>query len=114
MLGKSLKEATDKEIFTAIKDSKNAKFVENIINVFKDNNNAFVKKAKSITGVFGFVSTFIAIPAFMIFLQKFNEKVTKNAIAKEQAEKKDLAQKFTAVKLTTNLLEPEKSKLNLK
>ena len=31
MLGKSLKEATDKEIFTVIKDSKNAEFVNNII-----------------------------------------------------------------------------------
>lgn len=114
MLGKGLKEATEKEIFTAIKDKKNAQFVENIINVFKDTNNTFIKKAKSITGVFGFISTFIAVPAFMIFLQKFNEKVTKKAIAKEQAEKKAIEQKFTAIKLTTDLLAPDASKLNLK
>ena len=114
MLGKSLKDATDKEIFSAIKDAKNKKLVENIVNVFKNTENTFVKKSKAITGVFGFVSTFIAIPAFMIFLQKFNEHVTKKAIAKEQAEKKVMNQKFTAVKLTTDLLMPEKSKLNLK
>ena len=114
MLHKPLAQATDKEIFNAIKDAKNAKFVENIINVFKDNKNTFVKKAKSITGVFGFVSTFIAVPAFMIFLQKFNEKVTKRAIANEQKEKKITEQKYTAVKLSTDLLEPDKSKLNIK
>ena len=114
MLGKSLKEVSDKEIFTAIKDSKNAEFINNIINVFKNPNNSFVKKSKSITGVFGFISTFVAIPAFMIFLQKFNEHVTKNAIAKEREEKKIMDQKFTAVKLSTDLLMPDKSKLNMK
>ena len=50
----------------------------------------------------------------MIFLQKFNENYTKKAIAKEQAEKKAVEQKFTAVRLTTDLLEPESSKLNIK
>ena len=114
LIGKSLKEATDDEILAAVKNAKNSKLVENIVNVFKDNKNTFVKKAKSITGVFGFVSTFIAVPAFMIFLQKFNEHVTKKAIAKEQAEKKIMNQKFTAIKLTTDLLLPEKSKLNFK
>ena len=114
MLGKSLKEATNNEIINAVSDAKNAKFVENIVNVFKDNKNTFVRKAKSITGVFGFVSTFIAVPAFMIFLQKFNEHVTKNAIAKEQKEKKLLNQKFTAIKLSTDLIIPDKSKLNFK
>ena len=114
MLGKKLKDATDNEILEAVKNKSNAQYIENIVKVFKDNNNTFVKKAKSITGVFGFVSTLIVIPAFMIFLQKFNEKVTKHAIAKEQAEKKSLNQKFTALRLTTNLLTPEKSKLNIK
>lgn len=111
MLGKALNKSTREEIMQAVADKKNAEFVNNIINVFKNPNNTFVKKAKSITGVFGFVSTFIAIPGFMIFLQKFNEKVTKRAIAKEQAEKRALDQKFTAIKLTYDLLKPEQSKL---
>lgn len=114
MLGKALKDSSEEEIMTAIADKKNAKFIENIINVFKDKNNVFIKKAKSITGVFGFMSTFVAVPAFMIFLQKFNEKVTKHAIAKEQEEKKAFEQKFTAIKLTADLNAPDKSTLNLK
>ena len=114
MLGKSLKNATEAEIMNAIKDSKNKALVDNIINVFKNPNNTFVKKAKSITGVFGFISTFVAVPAFMIFLQKFNEKMTKKAIAKEQEEKKAIDQKFTAIKLTTDLNAPDKANLNLK
>lgn len=114
MIKKDIAKATDKEIIAAIKNKKNAELVKNIAEVFKDTNNAFVKKAKSITGVFGFVSTFIAIPAFMIFLQKLNEKITKNAIAKEQQVKKIAEQKFTAIKLTSDMLQPDASKLNIK
>ena len=114
MLGKALNKSTNEEIMAAVSNKENAKFVEKIVNVFKDTNNPFIKKGKAVTGVFGFVSTFIAVPAFIIFLQKFNEKVTKNAIAKEQQQKKITDQKFTAVRLTTDLLEPESSKLNLK
>ena len=50
----------------------------------------------------------------MIFLQKFNERMTKKAIAKEQAEKKAFEQKFNAIKLTTDLNSPNKESLNLK
>ena len=114
MLGKALNKANADEILNAISDKKNTEFVNNIINVFKNANNTFVKRSKSIIGVFDFISTFIAIPAFMIFLQKFNEKVTKRAIAKENAEKKAIEQKFTAVKLTSDLIQPEASKLNYK
>ena len=120
MIGKPLKDATENEIMNAVKDSKNKEFVQNIINVFKqvdakgNPTNAFIRKAKAITGVFGFMSTFVAIPLFMIFLQKFNERMTKKAIAKEQAEKKAIEQKFNAIKLTTDLNLPEKDKLNLK
>ncbi len=114
MLGKSLKQASEKDIMSAIKNKNNAKYVNDIVNVFKDKNNTFIRKAKSITGVFGFVSTFIAVPAFMIFLQKFNEKMTKKAIAKEQEEKNLVDQKFTAIKLTTDLMSPDKSTLNMK
>ena len=114
MLGKTLATATDTEIINAAKNKNNAKYINKIVEVFKKSNNTFVKKAKAITGVFGFVSTFIAVPAFMIFLQKFNEKMTKRAIANERAEKKAIDQKFTAVKLTTDLITPDASKLNLK
>ena len=114
LLGKALEKATDEEILAAVKRQKDSPLVQNIINVFKDNNNTFVKKAKSITGVFGFISTFLVIPGFMIFLQKFNEKMTKTLVAKEQAEKKAVSQKFNAIKLTAELKQPEASKLYMK
>ena len=114
MLKKGLDKASNEEIIKAVSNKKNQKFVKNIVEVFKNENNTFVKRSKSIIGVFDFVATFIAIPAFMIFLQKFNEKMTKRAIANEQAQKKAVEQKFTAVKLKSDLISPDASKLNYK
>ena len=114
LIGKTLDKATEAEIIDAVRRQKDSPLVQNIINVFKDSNNTFVKKAKSITGVFGFISTFLVIPGFMIFLQKFNEKMTKTLVAKEQAEKKAVSQKFNAIKLTAELKQPEASKLFMK
>ncbi len=114
MLKKGLDKATNEEIIKAASNKKNQKYIKNIIEVFKKENNTFVKKSKSIIGVFDFVATFFAIPAFMIFLQKLNEKVTKSAIAKENNEKRAFNQKFTAIKLTSELKQPEASKLYMK
>lgn len=113
MLGKALKNSTDAEIIKAVTDKKNAKQIENIIKVFQNANNTFVKKSKSIIGVFDFISTFVVVPAFMIFLQKFNEKMTKSAIAKEKAQRRAFEQKFDAIKLTADLNQPDASKLNM-
>ena len=40
--------------------------------------------------------------------------MTKKALAKEQAEKKALEQKFNAIKLTVDLNAPDKDSLNMK
>ena len=114
MLGKALKDANNKEILDAVVNERNVEHVKKIIKVFQDANNTFVKKSKSIIGVFDFISTFLVVPAFMIFLQKFNEKMTKSIIAKERAQKRAVAQKFDAIKLTAELNMPDASKLNIK
>lgn len=114
MVKKAIKDTNNAEIIAAICDKDNDPYIKNIIEVFKKADNSFVKKAKSITGVFGFVSTFFAVPAFMIFLQKFNEKVTKNAVAKELAEKKAIESKFNKIKLTSELKLPDYEKLYTK
>lgn len=85
LLGKSLDKANADEIIDVLKKADKAD-LKPIYDVFEDPNNAFVKKAKKANALFGFVSTFVAVPAFMIWLQKFNEKTTKKLITKEQKE----------------------------
>lgn len=88
VLGKSLKNSSTDEIIDVFKKA-DKKDLQPIYDVFEAPDNAFVKKAKKANALFGFISTFVAVPAFMIWLQKFNEKMTKKIVGEE----KDLANK---------------------
>lgn len=85
MLGKDLKSSTHQEILDAWKNaSKESK--DKVYAEFKNPDNSFTKKARVHNNVFNAVSTFLMVPAFMIWLEIFNEKTTKRLKAKENEE----------------------------
>lgn len=85
--GKSLKEATLDEIKEAFKKAKNSEALEKIYTVFSAKDNKFINRAKTYNSAFGFASTLILVPAFMMWLARYCENMTKKAIAKEKEEK---------------------------
>ena len=87
--GKSLKDATKEEIYEAFRQArtKGADALEKIYSVFSAKDNKFINRAKTFNSAFGFASTLILVPAFMMWLARYCENMTKKAIAKEKEEK---------------------------
>ena len=85
--GKSLKDATLEEIHTAFKNAKGSDALENIYTVFKSKDNRFINRAKTFNSAFGFASTLVLVPMFMMWLARYCESMTKKAIAKEKEQK---------------------------
>ena len=88
--GKSLKDSTFDEINKAFEKARQAaksEALENIHSIFSAKDNRFISKAKTFNSAFGFASTLILVPAFMMWLARYCEKMTKKAVAKEQAAK---------------------------
>ncbi len=83
--GKSIKDATLEEIHEAFKKAKGSEALEKIYGVFNSKENKFINRAKTFNSAFGFASTIILVPAFMIWLAKYCENMTKKAIEKEKA-----------------------------
>jgi len=82
----------DMEVFEEVfKRGANSKEMENIYNVFKNKGNKYIKSAKLMNSSFGFVSMLVLVPAFMVWLAKYCEKMTKRNIAKEK-ELKNISQ----------------------
>ncbi len=84
---KSLENATIEEIEDAFKQAKGTEALENIYSVFSSKDNKFINRAKTFNSAFGFASTLVLVPAFMMWLARYCEKMTKDAIEKEKAEK---------------------------
>ncbi|MBO6087757.1 hypothetical protein J6P92_05350 [bacterium] len=102
---KSLKDATFEEIQDAFKKAKTvtATELENIYTVFSAQDNKFINRAKTFNSAFGFASTLILVPAFMMWLARYCEKMTKKAVEKENAQRKtqeNLQSKTSEVILT--------------
>lgn len=85
--GKSLKDATLEEIHAAFKKAKGSDALENIYTVFKSKDNRFINRAKTFNSAFGFASTLVLVPMFMMWLARYCESMTKKAIAKEKEQK---------------------------
>ena len=85
--GKSIKEATMEEIHEAFRKAKGTEALEKIYNVFHSKENKFINRAKTFNSAFGFASTIILVPAFMMWLARYCENMTKKAVEKEKAEK---------------------------
>ena len=85
---KSLKNATFEEIQEAFTKAKGSAELDNIYTEFNAHDNKFINRAKTYNSAFGFASTLILVPAFMMWLARFCERMTKRAVAKEHAEKR--------------------------
>lgn len=88
IIGKDVKDASRDEIVTAFKNitSDKAKEAQQAIeNIFKDSKNIFVKRAKTYNSTFTFLSTIALVPAFMIWLARKCDKMTREARAKDLA-----------------------------
>lgn len=85
--GQSIKDATIEDIHKAFEKAKGTDALENIYTVFSKADNKFVNRAKTFNSAFGFASTLILVPAFMMWLARYCENMTKKAIAKEKEEK---------------------------
>ena len=85
--GKSLQEATSEEIHEAFRKAKGSEALEKIYTVFHSKENKFINRAKTFNSAFGFASTIILVPAFMMWLARYCENMTKKAVEKEKAEK---------------------------
>lgn len=84
---KSLKDATVDEIKEAFKKAKGSEALEKIYTVFSSADNKFINRAKTFNSAFGFASTLILVPAFMMWLARYCERMTKKAVEKENAMK---------------------------
>lgn len=82
---KSLKDASVEEIKEAFRKAKGSEALEKIYTVFSAKNNKFINRAKTLNSAFGFASMLVLVPAFMIWLAKYCENMTKKAVEKEQA-----------------------------
>lgn len=82
---KSLKEASVEEIKEAFKKAKGSEALEKIYTIFSAKDNKFISKAKTLNSTFGFVSTLLLVPMFMMWLARYCERMTKRAIEKENA-----------------------------
>lgn len=82
---KSLKDATVDEIKEAFKKAKGSEALDKIYTVFSSADNKFINRAKTFNSAFGFASTLVLVPAFMMWLARYCEKMTKKAVEKEMA-----------------------------
>ena len=88
--GKKLKEVSMEELERAFKTAKTqgdngpfAKELETIYKAFENPDNKFVRIAKTLNSSFEFASIILLVPAFMIWLARYCEKMTKES--KEKA-----------------------------
>ena len=81
---KSLKEATLDELHEAFKKAKGSDMLEKIYTAFATKDNKFINRAKTMNSAFGFASTLVLVPAFMMWLARYCENMTKKAIAQKK------------------------------
>ncbi len=84
ILGKKLHKAKNSEIEEAFKNAKGSKSLDAIYEILKNPDNKLVKRAKVLNSTFGFASIIVLVPAFMIWLAKHCEKMTKADVSKEK------------------------------
>lgn len=73
------------DIIEKFDKAKETEAYKKIVNALENNSNKLVKRAKTYNSAFGFASTILLIPAFMMWISKYCEKMTKKRIAEEQA-----------------------------
>lgn len=87
--GKTIENADNSLIKEVINKAKDTDEVKKLIDLFKDKNNPWVTKAKTLNARFTALSVLVLVPAFLGFLLPWiNEKTTKKKIAEENASHK--------------------------
>lgn len=84
ILGKKLEHAKNSEIEKVFKEAKSSKNLDAIYEILKHPDNKLVKRAKTLNSTFGFASIIVFVPAFMIWLARHCEKMTKADVNKEK------------------------------
>ena len=86
--GKNIETADNKTITSVLDKSKNSKEVKELIDLFKDKDNPWVKQARTLNARFTTLSIVVLVPVFLGFmLPAINEHYTKKRISSEQADK---------------------------
>ncbi|MCD7779278.1 MAG: hypothetical protein LUH05_01230, partial [Candidatus Gastranaerophilales bacterium] len=86
--GKDIAKADNNVIKETLSKAADSEEVKKLTDLFKDKNNPWVKKAKTLNARFTALSVLILVPAFLgFFLPWINEKTTKKQISKEQSDK---------------------------
>ena len=84
--GVNIANADNKTITEALTNAKDSEAVKKLVDLFKDKNNPWVTKAKTLNARFTAFSVLILVPAFLGFMLPWiNERATKKRIKEEQA-----------------------------
>ncbi len=83
---KSLNEASVNEITEAFGKAKGSDELATIEKILSKSDNKLVNRAKTLNSAFGFASTLVLVPVFMMWLARYCERMTKRAVEKEKAE----------------------------
>lgn len=84
ILNKELIHSKNSEIEEAFKNAKGSKELDAIYEILKNPENKLVKRAKLLNSTFGFLSTIVLVPAFMIWLARYCENMTKKDVNDEK------------------------------
>ena len=86
ILGKKLVHAKNSEIEAAFKKAteSKSKYLDAIYEILKHPDNKLVKHAKTLNSTFSFASIILFVPAFMVWLARHCEKMTKADVNKEK------------------------------
>ncbi len=89
IIGKPIDKASVEEIKKAFDTARKSRWnaLEDIYTVFSAKDNRFINRAKTLNSAFGFASTLVLVPAFMMWLARYCEKMTKKAVEKEKAQR---------------------------
>lgn len=81
---KPLEQSSLDEIYSAFKKAEGSEELKEIYKILAKSDNKLVTRAKTLNSLFGFTSTIVLVPLFMMWLARFCEKMTKRAIEKEK------------------------------
>ena len=101
--GKKLKEVSIEELEKAFRVAKeqNSTALEKIYKAFENPDNKFVRIAKTLNSTFEFASMIFLVPAFMIWLARYCERMTK-----ESREKERLAEEAKKLQMQPAAIQP--------
>ncbi len=111
--GKTIATADNKTITGILDKAKDSAEVKKLTEMFKDKNNPWVKKARTLNARFTALSVLVLVPVFLGFmLPAINERATKKRIKEETAEKlQRQAESLKNISANTYLQDKESQKI---